>query len=70
MSRDNGRTPMQWTADTNAGFTGGVPWIRVNPDYRTVNVAEAERDTGSVLHYFRRMIRLRKSEPYREVQRV
>jgi oligo-1,6-glucosidase len=63
LSRDNGRTPMQWTADSNAGFTTGVPWIRLNPDYRTVNVAAAERDTSSVLHYFRRMIRLRKSEP-------
>jgi oligo-1,6-glucosidase len=54
---------MQWSADTNAGFTGGVPWIRINPDHREVNVAAAERDTSSVLHYFRRMIRLRKSEP-------
>jgi oligo-1,6-glucosidase len=63
LSRDNGRTPIQWTADTNAGFTAGVPWIKVNPDYRTVNVAAEERDTSSVLHYFRRMIRLRKAEP-------
>jgi oligo-1,6-glucosidase len=63
LSRDNGRTPMQWSADSNAGFTQGVPWIKVNPDYHTVNVAAEERDTGSVLHYFRRMIQLRKSEP-------
>jgi oligo-1,6-glucosidase len=63
LSRDNGRTPMQWSTDTNAGFTRGTPWIRVNPNYRSVNVAEAERDTASVLHYFRRMIQLRKSEP-------
>jgi oligo-1,6-glucosidase len=63
VSRDNSRTPIQWTADTNAGFTSGVPWIRVNQDYRTVNVAAAERDTSSVLHYFRRMVELRKSEP-------
>jgi len=63
VSRDNSRTPIQWTSDTNAGFTSGVPWIRVNPDYRTVNVASAERDTSSVLHYFRRMVELRKSEP-------
>jgi oligo-1,6-glucosidase len=63
LSRDNGRTPMQWSADTNAGFTGGAPWIRVNPDHRTVNVAAEERDTGSVLHYFRRLVRLRKSDP-------
>ena len=63
LSRDNGRTPMQWSADSTAGFSGGTPWIRVNPDYRTVNVAVEERDTGSVLQYFRRMIKLRKSEP-------
>jgi oligo-1,6-glucosidase len=63
VSRDNGRTPLQWTADTNAGFTTGVPWIEVNPDYKTVNVAAAERDTSSVLHYFRRLLRLRKSNP-------
>jgi oligo-1,6-glucosidase len=63
LSRDNGRTPMQWSADSNAGFTEGVPWIRINPDYRTVNAAAEERDTASVLHYFRRMIQLRKSEP-------
>jgi oligo-1,6-glucosidase len=63
VSRDNGRTPLQWNADRNAGFTTGVPWIRINPDYRMVNVAAAEADTSSVLHYFRRLIRLRKAEP-------
>jgi oligo-1,6-glucosidase len=63
ISRDNGRTPMQWTADTNAGFTTGVPWIRINPDHRTVNVRAAEADTSSVLHYVRRLLRLRKSNP-------
>ncbi|MGH7580256.1 MAG: glycoside hydrolase family 13 protein [Gemmatimonadales bacterium] len=63
ISRDNGRTPMQWSADSNAGFTRGTPWIRINPDYRSFNVAAAERDTGSVLHYFRRLVRLRNTEP-------
>jgi oligo-1,6-glucosidase len=63
VSRDNGRTPMQWSSDSNAGFSGGMPWIRVNPDYRVVNVAAEEGDTGSVLNYFRRMVRLRRSEP-------
>jgi oligo-1,6-glucosidase len=63
ISRDNGRTPMQWSADSNAGFTTGAPWIRVNPDHRTVNVAAAEADTGSVLRYVRRLLRLRKSDP-------
>jgi oligo-1,6-glucosidase len=63
ISRDNGRTPMQWSGDTNAGFTRGAPWIKVNPNHRRLNVAAAEQDTASVLHYFRRMIRLRKAEP-------
>jgi oligo-1,6-glucosidase len=63
ISRDNGRTPMQWTADSHAGFTTGTPWIKVNPDHQTVNVAAAEADTGSVLHYVRRLVRLRKAEP-------
>jgi glycosidase len=63
VSRDNGRTPIQWSTDTNAGFTTGVPWIRVDPDYRRVNMAAEERDTSSVLQYFRRVIRLRKTEP-------
>jgi oligo-1,6-glucosidase len=63
LSRDNARTPMQWSADSTAGFSGGTSWIRVNPDYRTVNVEAEERDTASVLQYVRRMIRLRKSEP-------
>jgi oligo-1,6-glucosidase len=63
ISRDNGRTPMQWNAGSNAGFTAGDPWIRVNPDHRRVNVQAAEADTGSVLHYVRRLVRLRKSDP-------
>jgi oligo-1,6-glucosidase len=63
ISRDNGRTPMQWTGEPNAGFTAGTPWIGINPDHRTVNVAAAEADTASVLHYVRRLLRLRKSEP-------
>ena len=63
VSRDNSRTPMHWTAGSSAGFTTGTPWIRVNPDHATVNVDAAERDTSSVLHYFRRMVQLRKAEP-------
>jgi oligo-1,6-glucosidase len=54
---------MQWNAGSNAGFTAGDPWIRVNPDHRRVNVQAAEADTGSVLHYVRRLVRLRKSDP-------
>jgi oligo-1,6-glucosidase len=58
-SRDNGRTPFQWDSSANAGFTTGTPWIKVNPDYTTVNAAAQENDTNSVLNYFRQVTRLR-----------
>ena len=61
--RDNGRTPMQWDASTNAGFTTGTPWIGVNPNYTTINVAAQEKDPGSCLNYFRRLVKLRKENP-------
>jgi oligo-1,6-glucosidase len=60
-ARDNGRTPMQWDATTNAGFTTGTPWLKVNPNYTTVNVAAQEKDPNSILNYFRKMIQLRKN---------
>lgn len=60
MSRDNARTPMQWEAGANAGFSRGSPWIKVNPNYVSVNVGAAEADPDSVLHFTRRMIRFRK----------
>jgi oligo-1,6-glucosidase len=59
-SRDNGRTPFQWDHSANAGFTTGTPWIRVNPDYGSVNAAAQEQDPNSVLNYFRNIVRLRK----------
>jgi len=62
-SRDNARTPMQWTAGPNAGFTTGEPWIGVNPNHDEVNVAAALADPDSVFHYYRRLIALRKAEP-------
>ena len=62
-ARDNGRTPFQWDDGPNAGFTRGIPWLKVNPDYVTVNAAAEERDTASVLSYFRKAVRLRKSNP-------
>lgn len=60
VSRDNARTPMQWDATPQAGFTTGKPWLAVNQNYTTLNVAAQEQDPGSVLHYFRKMILLRK----------
>lgn len=63
ISRDNGRTPMQWDATHNAGFTTGTPWLAVNKNYKTINVAEQETNPDSVLNFFRRMIQLRKDTP-------
>lgn len=62
-SRENGRTPMQWDDTKNAGFTAGVPWKRVNENYREINVAAQDKDPNSVLNHFRKMTRLRKEEP-------
>ncbi len=62
-SRENGRTPMQWNTDKNAGFSTGKPWLKVNPDYTTINVAVQENDPNSTLNYFRKLVALRKNEP-------
>lgn len=59
-SRDNGRTPMQWDATTNGGFSNGKPWLPVNGNYKTINVAAQENDVNSCLNYFRKMQKLRK----------
>ena len=62
-SRDHARTPVQWSADPQAGFTSGVPWIAVNPDFPEVNAAAQVDDPESVLAHHRRLIELRHSEP-------
>ena len=62
-SRENGRTPFQWDAKQNAGFTTGTPWLKVNPNYTTVNAAQQEKDPNSTLNYFRKLVQLRKNEP-------
>ncbi|QOG33649.1 alpha-glucosidase [Enterococcus faecalis] len=61
--RDNARRPMQWTAEKNAGFTTGTPWIDVNPNYQTINVAAALADKNSLFYTYQEMIRLRKEHP-------
>lgn len=66
FSRDNSRTPMQWRDEENAGFTCGKPWLKVNPNYTQVNAAREEKDKDSVLHYYRQLLALRKSDAYRE----
>ena len=60
--RDNARTPMQWSPTVHGGFTTGAPWLKVNPDSLSVNVAAQAQDDGSVLSHYRRLIALRKSE--------
>lgn len=62
-SRDNARTPMQWSAAPNAGFTTGTPWIGVNPNYTTINAEAQENDPDSVLCFYRRLIALRRKLP-------
>lgn len=59
--RDNARTPMQWDKTLNAGFTDGNPWIKVNPNYETINVEAALKDKNSILNYYRELITLRKN---------
>lgn len=61
--RDNARTPMQWSAGKNAGFTTGEPWIMLNPNYTDINAEAEERDPDSILNYYRALIALRNSTP-------
>lgn len=62
-SRDNARTPVQWDAGPNAGFTTGTPWLAVNPNHVTINAAAAVADPDSVFHHYRRLIALRHGTP-------
>lgn len=61
--RDNARTPLQWDASANAGFTTGTPWIKVNPNYPTINVEQALADPNSIFYYYQQLMRLRKAHP-------
>lgn len=65
-SRDNARTPMQWSDEANAGFTTGTPWLKVNPNYRTINAASQLEDPDSVRSFYKALIALRKSPEYKE----
>lgn len=62
-SRDNARTPMQWTAGRNAGFTEGEPWMKVNPNYTDINAENQMADTDSIFSFYKKLIALRKTEP-------
>ena len=66
FSRDNARTPVQWDDGANAGFTTGKPWLKVNPNYKQINVQAQVNDEDSVLAFYKKLTRLRKSEEYKE----
>ena len=61
--RDNARTPMQWDDTENAGFTTGTPWIKVNPNYKTINAKSQTSDENSIFTYYKNLIALRKEYP-------
>jgi oligo-1,6-glucosidase len=61
--RDNARTPMQWSAAPQAGFTTGIPWLKVNPNYPVINVEQALADPDSIFYYYQKLIHLRKTVP-------
>ena len=65
-SRDNARTPMQWSGNAHAGFTTGTPWLRVNPNYTTIHAAAQMKDPDSVRSFYKQLIALRKSPEYKE----
>ena len=63
VGRDNARTPMQWSAGPNAGFTAGTPWMRINPNHTAVNAEAALADPGSVFYTYQKLMALRKACP-------
>ncbi len=66
FSRDNARTPMQWSDEENAGFTTGTPWLKVNPNYVDINVSIQQDDPDSVRSFYKNLIALRKNPEYKE----
>ena len=66
FSRDNARTPMQWSNEANAGFTEGKPWLKVNPNYTSINVKSQMEDPDSVRSFYKELIALRKNPEYKE----
>jgi len=65
-SRDNARTPMQWSDEKNAGFTTGTPWLKVNPNYTSINAAAQQDDPDSVRNFYKKLIALRKDPVYKD----
>ncbi len=65
-SRDNARTPMQWSDGANAGFTTGTPWLKLNPNFVSINAAAQKDDPNSVRSFYKKLIALRKNPEYKE----
>ena len=65
-SRDNARTPMQWSSREYAGFSKVLPWLKVNPNYKDINVESQIQDESSLLNYYKSLVSLRKDEEYKE----
>lgn len=64
VGRDNARTPMQWDNTENAGFSNGKPWLAVNPNYKTINVAKALADKSSIFYTYKALVDLRKTQDW------
>lgn len=62
-SRDNARTPFQWDGSENAGFTTGKPWLKVNPNYKEINLEADKKDPDSVFRFYQKLLQLRKENP-------
>ncbi len=60
VNRENARTPVQWNASENAGFTTGTPWFNINENYKEINIEAAENDPDSILNFYRKLINFRK----------
>jgi alpha-glucosidase len=59
--RDNSRTPMQWTGEEGAGFTTGEPWLKINPNYKAINVEAQQKDANSIFNFYKKMNKLKKT---------
>ena len=62
-SRENARTPVQWSAKKNAGFTKGTPWFSVNQNYKTINRDTEKKDPDSILNYYKKLFKVRSETP-------
>ena len=63
MTRDQSRTPFQWNNSANAGFSSGIPWLKVNPNYTSVNVENEKSNPNSIFNFYKKIIKLRKGTP-------